>query len=106
MLVSHGPRPPENVRIKNTSQIIGGVSGRTIWASADSEPKTVFTRFPESERCSSPVRQVASPQIDRSARRAPESSLGLTVGPVVPRVTGKRRRQLPHISTENRQDWE
>jgi hypothetical protein len=61
MLVSHGPRPPENECLKNTCQISGGVSGRTIWASADSESKTAFTRFPESERCFAPVRQAASP---------------------------------------------
>jgi hypothetical protein len=56
MLVSHGPRPPENVRLKNAGQIIGGASGRTIWASADSKSKTAFTQFPESERCSAPMR--------------------------------------------------
>jgi hypothetical protein len=31
MLVIHGPRPPESVRLKNNGQIIGGASGRTIW---------------------------------------------------------------------------
>jgi hypothetical protein len=61
MIVSHGPRPPENLHLKNTCQVIGGASGRTIWASADSESKPAFTRFPESERYSAPVREVASP---------------------------------------------
>jgi hypothetical protein len=99
MLVSHGPRPPENERLKNASQIIGGASGRIIWALADSESKATFTRFPESERCSAPVRQVASPPNRSLGPSGPGSSLGLTSGPVVPRVIGKRRRQLPHRTT-------
>jgi hypothetical protein len=56
MLVSHGPRPPENARLKNAGQIIGGASGRTVWASADSTSKTALTGFPQWERCSAPVR--------------------------------------------------
>jgi hypothetical protein len=45
MLAIHGPRPPENVRLKNAGQIIGGASGRTIWASADSKSKPLLSDF-------------------------------------------------------------
>jgi hypothetical protein len=84
------------VRLKNAGQIIGGVSSRTIWALADSESKTAFTRFPASERRSAPARQVASPPDLSIGPTGPRISLGFTVGPVVPWVTGKRRCQLPH----------
>jgi hypothetical protein len=72
MLVSHGPRLSENVRLKNAGQINGGTSGRIIWFRLTVSQKKVSPDFRNRKDALLLSARYHRPQIDHSARRAPD----------------------------------